>query len=231
MNKSNCLICNEELVYFNESKKMKCYYCDKDFYSTTSCENGHYICDICHSNDANKIIKTYLINSKEKNPFIMARSLEYHPSIKMHGPEHHFLVPAVLTTSYLNTIGEEYKKGEYLDEIEKRAKNVLGGFCGFYGACGSGIGNGIFMSVILNATPLCNEEWSLSNLITSKTLKRISDYGGPRCCKRVSNIAMETAIDFIDEYFQVKLEKEENFKCEFKEYNKECIKNRCKYFK
>lgn len=75
------------------------------------------------------------------------------------------------------------------------------------------------------------EKWSLSNLITSKTLKRISDYGGPRCCKRVSNIAMETAIDFIYDKFNIKLETEENFKCEFKKYNKECIKNRCKYFK
>lgn len=230
MNKSNCLICNEEIIYFNQSEKIKCNYCGKEFYTTALCKNNHYICDSCHSNDANQIIKTFLINSDKRDPLIMAQELEHHPSIKMHGPEHHFLVPAVLITSYLNQIGEEYKKEEYLEEIEKRAKNVLGGFCGFYGACGSGIGVGIFMSVVLNATPLSNEEWGMSNLITSKSLEKISSYGGPRCCKRVSNLAIESAVDFVDEYLNVKLEICESIKCQFKKYNKECIKERCKYF-
>ena len=107
----------------------------------------------------------------------------------------------------------------------------MGGFCGFYGACGSCVGCGIFMSVILKATPLSNDEWALSNLITSKCLENISKIGGPRCCKRVSNISIETAIDFVEKYLQVKLEKDESFICEFKKYNKECIKDRCKYFK
>ena len=231
MNKKNCLICDEEIIYYNESKKMICDYCNKEFYSNTSCKNNHYICDLCHSEDAFKIIKTYLINSDEINPLQMARKLEKHPSVKIHGPEHHFLVPAVLTTSYLNKIGDKDKKQTYLEEIEKRAKNVLGGFCGFYGACGSCVGAGIFISVILNATPLSNEEWSLCNLITSKCLENISKIGGPRCCKRVSNITMETAIDFLEEHLQVNLEKDESFICEFKKYNKECIKNRCKYFR
>jgi hypothetical protein len=33
----------------------------------------------------------------------MALNLMKNPQIKMHGPEHHFLVPAVLLAAYYNT--------------------------------------------------------------------------------------------------------------------------------
>lgn len=230
MHKNNCLFCNSDLIYFNESIDQKCIYCKNTYSSNCHCSNGHYVCDNCHSLDAFNIIKTYCLNSNEKNPFTLANNLMKHNSIKMHGPEHHFLVPAVLLTAYLNTINDNSMLAEKLNEAEKRSKNILGGFCGFYGNCGAGVGTGIFMSLITNATPLSYEPWKLSNLITGKSLVAISEMGGPRCCKRDSFVSLETAVDFIENKLNIKLEKPEKLKCSYSKLNAQCLKENCKFF-
>ncbi|MDO7204398.1 DUF5714 domain-containing protein [Paraclostridium bifermentans] len=160
----------------------------------------------------------------------MAVNLMKHPAIKMHGPEHHYLVPAVLSTAFLNKTNEKSKLESLLDECQKRAKNVLGGFCGFYGACGAGVGCGIYTSLIQESGPMNKEEWGLCNLMTSKALENISKYGGPRCCKRDSFTAIETAIDFTKEYLNVDLDKTLDLKCNFNSLNKECLNSKCKFY-
>ena len=230
-NKFNCLICGEEIMYTPEkSEVMQCFYCGKKFTSNTKCKNSHYVCDSCHSKDAYEIIMNYCIESTEINPVKMAKVLMKHPSIKMHGPEHHFLIPAVLISSYYNKKELFIMKKEKLQEAAKRAKNVLGGFCGLYGSCGAGIGTGIFISIVTGATPLSKEEWKLSNLMTSKSLYHIAENGGPRCCKRDSFIAINEAIDFCKKNLNVDLEKETEIQCEFNKYNTQCIQNLCPFF-
>ena len=113
--------------------------------------------------------------------------------------------------------------------MEKRAKNVLGGFCGFYGACGAAVGTGIFMSIALGATPLSSEKWGKCNLMTAKSLEAISSFGGPRCCKRDSFLAIEEAIKFLDENSIVKLDTHE-YKCKFSCKNSECLREKCKFY-
>ncbi|EPZ57508.1 putative sAM-dependent methyltransferase [[Clostridium] sordellii ATCC 9714] len=114
--------------------------------------------------------------------------------------------------------------------MSKRAKNVLGGFCGFYGACGAGVGCGIYTSLIQESGPMNKEEWGLCNLITSKSLENISKYGGPRCCKRDSFTAIDTAIDFTKKYLNVELDKTTDLKCHFNNLNKECLHTKCKFY-
>ncbi|NEU05728.1 DUF5714 domain-containing protein [Clostridium senegalense] len=230
-NKFNCLICSEELEYFDESKEMDCYFCKKKFSANASCKSGHYVCDSCHSLGAFEIIREYCLKSNSINPMEMALDLMKHPSVKMHGPEHHYLVPAVLVTAYLNSIGDRTNLEKLLNEGEKRAKNVLGGFCGFYGACGAAVGTGIYISLILGASPLSEEKWGLSNLITAKALEKIASFGGPRCCKRDTFLALETAVDFTKEKLNVQLKKKENLKCNYSKINDQCLKDRCKFHK
>jgi len=59
------------------------------------------------------------------------------PKIKMHGPEHHFLVPAVLLSAYYNKKKDSRKKEDKIKEARKRAEKILGGFCGSHGICGA----------------------------------------------------------------------------------------------
>lgn len=229
MNKINCLICNEEIIYENESKKVTCYFCKNTYESSIICKNSHYVCDTCHSSDALTVITNYCLNSFSTNPLEMAIELMSHPSIKMHGPEHHYLVPAVLITSFSNKNNSRDKLKKMLTETQKRAKNVLGGFCGFYGACGAGVGCGIYASIIQESGPMNKKEWGLCNLITSKALENISKYGGPRCCKRDTFSAIESAILFTKDYLDTELDTYDNLKCKFSNLNKECLHNKCKF--
>lgn len=230
MDKFNCLICHEEVLYENETKEKICYFCKKTYESAIVCKNGHYVCDSCHSSDAYTVISNYCLNTSSANPFNMALDLMNHPSIKMHGPEHHYLVPAILSTAYLNKINKQENLENLLMECQKRARNVLGGFCGFYGACGAGVGCGIYTSLIQESGPLSKEEWRLCNLMTSKALENISKYGGPRCCKRNSFTAIETAINFTKEYLGVELDKITDLQCVFYGLNKECLNGKCKFY-
>jgi hypothetical protein len=230
--KNGCLYCSEELIYSIKQEKQLCIICKNEFDSNAKCKNGHFICDNCHSLDSNDFIENYCVNNNESiNPIEQAIILMKNPKIKAHGPEHHFLFPAVLINSYYNAKKEFSLKKEKLETARKRASSVPGGYCGFYGACGAGVGNGIFISTITNATPLSKIEWKLANLITGITLTSIAQNGGPRCCKRDGFIAITEAVDFVKNNLGIALELPEDLVCDFNKLNKECLTNECKFYK
>lgn len=229
MAENGCLICGADLVYLDEAEEMECSICGKTLMSNAKCENGHFICDACHAADGFTIINRYCTNSKTINPVLLATTIMKHPKIKMHGPEHHFLVPAVLISAYYNKIGSPNLIPEKLEKAKERSMKIPGGFCGFCGNCGAGVGTGIFISVVLNSTPVAQNEWRLSNLITAKSLLDIANNGGPRCCKRDTYLSLETAICFVKEELDVELDSSV-IQCEFYTYNKECRKKECLYY-
>lgn len=229
MASGGCIICGSDLIYLNESESLQCSICKETFLSNARCVQGHFICDHCHELDGFELIQQICLKSSSTNPVELANLIMSFPEIKMHGPEHHFLVPAVLITTYYNKTEKPGLISEKLNKARERAKNIHGGFCGFYGTCGAGVGTGIFMSLILNCTPLSKEEWKLSNLMTSKSLLEIANYGGPRCCKRDTFLSLETSVDFVEEHLNIKLDKS-TVKCKFFERNKECKNQECKYY-
>lgn len=225
-----CIICKQELIYKEKSEQMICAVCKEEKESNAVCRQGHFICDACHSSGALEYIENYCRNSTSSNPVAIALELMNNPKIKMHGPEHHFLVPAVLITVYYNAAGKPDIIPEKLEIAGQRSKNVPGGYCGFFGACGAAIGTGTFMSIILEANPLSKKEWRLANLITAGSLEKIALSGGPRCCKRDSYIAIENSIRFVKENLNVELESQK-IECVFSGVNKECLYNKCRYFR
>ena len=116
--KNNCLICGGELVYSPSLQPMKCGYCGQEWESQAAWENGHYICDVCHASPAIEIIRRTCLHATSLNPVQLATGIMKHPSVKMHGPEHHFLVPAVLLSCYCNQTGQ----AEELEE-KRNGKN------------------------------------------------------------------------------------------------------------
>ncbi|HHV45878.1 MAG TPA: SAM-dependent methyltransferase [Tissierellia bacterium] len=228
----DCIICGKELIYFDDYIELECMYCHKRYISNVSCIDGHYVCDTCHSVDAIELIENYCRETSKTNPIDMAIELMKNPSIHMHGPEHHFLVPAVLITSYYNTLDKKDDKIKKLAVAKMRAKDVKGGFCGFYGDCGAAVGTGIYVSIILGASPLSKESWGLANLMTGTSLISLASIGGPRCCKRNSFTAIREAAKFTDEHFNVKLYDYENYSpvCSFNLKNSECLKGECPYY-
>ena len=227
----NCMFCGEELQYIQEYKEVKCIYCHGKFESNVICKSGHYVCDTCHSANGLDLIEKYCRKTTKTNPMEMAIELMKSPSVHMHGPEHHYLGPAVLITSYYNIKNEEKTKTKKLAVARKRAENLPGGICGFNGNCGAAVGTGIFMSIITEATPLTKESWGLANMMTGTTLISIAKRGGPRCCKRNSFISIRNAAKFTEEYIGIKLYdyRKSKPKCSFKAKNKECIGNKCPF--
>jgi hypothetical protein len=227
-NATGCLICGAELRYTDEYHEARCSWCEGMFQSNVVCVNGHFICDACHSRPASGWIESYCNRSGSVNPLGMATEIMRSPLLKMHGPEHHFLVPAVLISAYCNRTGNPDKR-KMISLARKRAEKVPGGFCGTHGNCGAGVGTGIFVNVITHATPLSTETWRLGNLLTGRSLIAIAERGGPRCCKRDTYLAILEAIKFLKEQFQVGLEEEEIL-CGFSENNRECLKEGCLFY-
>ena len=229
-NKTGCIICGTQLLYLDTPRSMECYLCGVSIESYAQCIEGHFVCDSCHSLPAMEYIEQFCIHNESADPVEMSNEIMRNSSIKMHGPEHHFLVPAVLVSAYYNSLGEPDKKQNKLAVAKTRAGQILGGFCGFYGDCGAAVGTGIFMSLILNATPLSKNEWRLCNLMTSRSLNSIAVHGGPRCCKRNTYLAIGEAVQFLSDNFRIQLPGRKNIRCDFSSLNKECLLEACPFY-
>lgn len=221
-----CLICGAPLEYLQEEILMKCHLCHKKEPSLTRCINGHYVCNECHSQGMDKMISVCL-SETSKDPVEIIERLMAQPFCHMHGPEHHTMVGAALLTAYKNAGGEIDLENRLLAMLQ-RGRQIPGGVCGFWGACGAGISSGIFISLITGASPLAAEAWGLSNLMTSKALGAIGKIGGPRCCKRDSYLAILNAVDFVREHFGVEMEKR-TVVCSHCSENNQCIGIRCPF--
>ncbi len=227
--RTGCLICGKDIKYFDPAISLECSLCGKKHDTTTSCEDNHFVCDSCHSQKGIDHITSFALETDSKNPFHIAKSMMEYPLIYMHGPEHHFLVPAALLAAYKNS-GGDIDLAKSLNIAKQRAGKVPGGTCGFWGSCGAGVGSGIFISIITKATPLSIHEWRLANLMTSNSLAEISKNGGPRCCKRNTYIAISSAVDFVRENFGIKMERPPEVYCTFYKNNSTCRKKDCLYF-
>lgn len=226
--KEECLICKAPLEYFESDELMECAICHKKEYSKTRCVNGHYVCNDCHTKGMDVIIGLCM-DETSKDPIEIIEKMMSMSFCHMHGPEHHVLVGSALMTAYKNA-GGDIKLHSALIEMMNRGRGVPGGTCGFWGACGAGISAGMFISIISNSTPLANEPWGLSNLMTSKALEKIGKIGGPRCCKRDSYLAILSAIEFSKEHFGIEMEKHE-IVCSHSAQNNQCIGKRCPFSK
>ncbi len=228
--KNGCLICGDELVYSNKNKLENCFYCKKEFETSVVCKQQHFVCDTCHSLSALDLIEEFCNHTEIYDPIELATILMRNEKIKMHGPEHHFLIVAVLLTSYYLHLNEKNLLKEKLIIGRKRAEKIPGGYCGTHGSCGAGIGTGIFISLITNANSLSGKEWQWANLITSKSLYAIAMLGGPRCCKRDVFLSIAETIQFLKSELNISLPHKEKISCEFNKFNKECLHQKCPYY-
>ena len=208
---------------------MICAICGKEFLSHAACQKKHFVCDHCHREKAVEQIRSICFSSTEKNPIALAQEMMKNDWIPMHGPEHHFLLPAVLATCYVNC-GGNLQLEKVLQEVEQRSAQIPGGVCGFWGACGAGIGAGIFASILEEVTPLAKDSWQFANLVTARCLKEIALHGGPRCCKRDSFLAICTAVPLLEKKTGIKMILPAKIHCTFSCFNKECKKKECLYF-
>ena len=226
---SGCLICGADLTYLPEHERQACLYCGKEYESNARCVLGHFVCDTCHGADANTLIERFCTETRLTDPVKIAITIMRHPSVAMHGPEHHFLVPAALLAAY----GNRYTgmdRAVKIQQARKRAEGVRGGSCGMCGNCGAAVGTGIFVSLLTGATPLSKQEWQLSNRMTAHSLLAIAEHGGPRCCKRDTFLALQTAQAFLRSELGAEMVIQSPIRCTFSALNKECLRSECPFY-
>ena len=226
MQNEECLICGAPLEYLPHDTIMKCDLCHKQEESKTRCVNGHYVCNACHTTGMDSIMAVCLADTSS-NPIEILERLMSMPFCHMHGPEHHVLVGASLLTAYHNA-GGDIELRDALVEMMARGKQVPGGACGYWGACGASVSTGMFLSIVTSNTPLSTDSWHLTNQMTATALAQVAEHGGPRCCKRDSYLSILAAIDFVKENLGVEMEKPEVV-CSRSQQNNQCIGAKCPF--
>jgi hypothetical protein len=224
---NNCGVRARPLVYATESVTKTCALCGKEEKTNIYCPSGHYVCDSCHSKAAIEVLKNVLARSKSTNPALILEQVMAHPSVPMHGPEHHVIVPAVIIAAIRNA-GYPVPEGA-IDKALERASKVPGGWCGLYGDRGAAVGIGIAVSVLTNATPLTGKERGLALGATALALSKLLD-DQPRCCKRSSRIAVEAAVNYLEDKLGIKLGQSKLIPCAYTIRNQQCAKGECPYY-
>jgi hypothetical protein len=224
---NNCGVCAKPLTYATGYVPKTCALCGKEEKTTIYCPAGHYVCDACHSKAAQEVLEQIIDTTKSTDPAEILEQVISHPSVPMHGPEHHIIVPAAIVAAVRNS-GYPLPEGAVEKTVE-RASKVPGGWCGLYGDCGAAVGAGIAVSVITGATPLTGKERTLALASTCQALSRMLDEQ-PRCCKRASRIAIQSTIDFLRDHLDINLPKAKKIRCTYSLRNQQCARGNCPYF-
>ena len=136
----NCGVCGTELVYGEAPVSSNCAYCGTREDTLIFCPNGHYVCDSCHRRDALSVVDLLVHTSRSTSPHELLETLMAHPSVPMHGPEHHVFVPCSLVAAVRNSGHPVPRKA--VQEAVRRGSKVPGGWCGSHGVCGAAAGGG-----------------------------------------------------------------------------------------
>jgi hypothetical protein len=224
-----CLLCGEALVNFHDPIEMKCAFCGTMHNAKAHCTEMHYVCDTCQHLSAGDVVQTICLRSDKTDPMALAVEIMSSPAVKMHGPEHHFIVPAVLMTCINNKHGDFPDLKDRIDFVRKIAGETVPN-CSFdLRTCGAAIGTGIFLEMLNNHDAATEDEWSLSKNIVADSLTKIADSGGPRCCKRDTYLALEASVEFLSDKYAIELPTSQA-KCTFSLRNNSCKREECNFY-
>ncbi|MDK9718306.1 MAG: DUF5714 domain-containing protein [Trichlorobacter sp.] len=218
---SGCLVCGAPLVYHATEQQQSCHFCGTTLSANACCQQGHFVCDSCHTGDALELIEHLCTMSDTTDPIQLMHEIRQHPSMPLHGPQYHALVPGVLL-SCLRSAGHPVM-AEQLHAAIQRGGEVSGGSCGFMGICGAATGIGIGFSVLLEATPLKATARQTVQGVVQQVLSEIAGYEAARCCQRDCWIALRTGMRLAAELWQLDLPAIEPFACSQMARNKECL--------
>ena len=176
-----------------------------------------------------ELIIQEVIKAKSCNPIEIVKEIMHEDYINIHGPEHHFLDGAAFLAAYKNA-GGQLDLNNALAELQERTIKMPGAMCGLWGVCGSTTSIGAALSIIHSTGPLSSDNFYKEHMkYTSSCIDKMSEIGGPRCCKRNAFLSIETAIRFVAENYGITMDSNK-ISCEFTNWNKQCIKKRCPFF-
>ncbi|MBQ3275770.1 MAG: hypothetical protein IJH47_01770 [Oscillospiraceae bacterium] len=227
--KKGCILCGKPLTY-GPTRLRVCCLCGLTEPSDCVCPDGHFVCSACHTAELADLLLPVLTQTDERDPLRLLERMMELPAVNLHGPEYHILVPCVLLSAYSRCGGALAMPLEKaLSFAIRRARQLPGGICGSWGVCGAAAGAGIFASLVTCSHPLNTPVWSIPQRLSARCLEVLAEVGGPRCCKRVSRLSVQTAVRFAREELGVEMP-ESDASCRTFRENTECIGTRCPYY-
>ncbi len=222
---SGCMVCGSPLAYEEKETTRTCSYCGKEISTQTVCEKGHFVCDECHAEDALEVIRHLCLTTGETDMLKLFEHIRSHPSINIHGPEYHAMVPGIILATYRNLGGDIIDIN--IESGISRGKTIVGGSCGFMGICGAAAGAGIAFSIMLKANPLKPKERKSAQQVTAAILGHIARLKAARCCQRECWIALTKSAELSHELLDIPLKADYAVSCSQKELNNECPGKGC----
>ncbi len=220
-----CMVCGAELVYDNEPRERCCHFCGRIHPVSVACRQGHFVCDQCHQEEGLAVIRHICTTSRERDMVRLLETIRSHPSVPMHGPEHHAMVPGIILAAFRNGGGEIGR--EAITTGIERGSGIPGGACGFWGSCGAAVGAGIAAALILDATPLTPHPRQQAQAFTAAVLAEIAAIRGGRCCQRETWLALTATARLSKQYLGRVLRAGGILHCRQYRENRECIRARC----
>lgn len=225
-----CVLCGDDLLKLENKLINRCDFCGKTGKISHECKSMHMICEDCMRIPVTEYIEAACLNYKGIDPIELAVQIMNSPVIKMHGSEHHFIVPAVLLSCVHNLKKTEENLKDKLAKALDRALAETPNKCAYHGgSCGAAFGTGVFLSIYLGRELYDEDEWSVSTSIVADSLKKVAEHGGPRCCKRDTYFALMASAEFLRDKFAVVLPISEA-KCTFSHRNHSCGKEECDFY-
>ncbi len=225
----DCMLCGKPLIYFSEDRQETCVFCGNKLMANAACEDGHFVCDSCHGSDMVDIVKHVCTHTDLVDMIDLINQLRRHPAFSVHGPEHHFAVPGVITATYKN-LGGDLTEKDIVTAIE-RGRAVPGGACGFWGTCGAAVGVGIAFGIILKSNPLAPGPRQIIQKVSEAIISRLNRTEAARCCQREVWTALKAAAELSETYLPLPLKADGDVQCRQQGRNRECIQKDCPYFK
>lgn len=220
-----CLVCGAPVIYPAQEVRRICAFCKREEPTQALCENGHFVCDTCHTRDATAFLNHICQVTPHTDMLWLLWELRQHPSIPQHGPEHHILVPGIILATYRNLGGQV--PPTMLQTALRRGQSVPGGYCAFTGACGAALGVGIAFSLLLGASPVKAKERQQVQQLIQAVIQTQAQYAAGRCCQRDSWLALKKAAELSQTYLPLTLRADFLFRCQQAHLNRECLGQTC----
>ena len=149
--------------------------------------------------------------------------------VRMHGPEHHVLDGACLLTAFHHAGGNLPDLPEALRRLMGEGLRMPGAVCGLWGVCGAVMSIGAALAIIDGTGPLSTDgSWGSHMQYTSEALARLSESGGPRCCKRDAFAAMQVAVGYVNRRYGIRMPCRD-IVCSHFGRNPQCLGMHCPY--
>ncbi len=222
---SDCMVCGAPLVYLKADREETCAFCGESGSANSVCEQGHFVCDVCHAAGALAVISHLCMATGETDMIALMQMIRSHPSVPMHGPEHHGLAPGVILATYRNLGGRVSR--EMLDTGIRRGARVMGGSCAFAGSCGAATGVGVALSILLDANPLTPVQRQQVMQAVNSIAADIAAVPAARCCQRDVWLALRGAARVSTGLLPIPLRAEAELVCKQAAENPECAGSMC----